>query len=114
MRVIGWFIFFVLLGFGAGLAFTSTAGAQGSGSDPGGGSSAGLARILEDGDAQPRRIVRSNFQDLALGLTFAFDRHRFLGWASSRALGDVGAGSLPPGRASVSGAIGRRFGITSR
>ena len=95
MRVIKWFGLFTLLGFAAGLTAADPAGAQGSGTDVGGGSGAALSRT-EGTIAPPRPLVPMSLDPFWMGVQTVFGRYRFPSWARARELSRGDAAYLPP------------------
>ena len=95
MRVITWFGLFMLFGFAAGLSAAAPAGAQGSGSDVGGGSGASLSRT--EGMIAPSGLLSpATLESFWMSAQVVFARHRFPVWTRAQELGTGSAAYLPP------------------
>ena len=94
MRVITCFGLF-LFGFAAGLIAVAPAGAQGSGSDVGGGSGAILSRT--EGTVAPARpLAPASLEPFWMTVQTVFGRYRFPTWARARELSGGNPAYLPP------------------
>ncbi len=93
MRVVRWFGLFTLFGFAAGLLAAAPAGAQGSGSDVGGGHGAILSRtegmIAPSGPVSP-----SSLESFWTSVQVVFGRHRLPIWTRARELGGANPACL--------------------
>ena len=97
MRVLKWFSLFTLLGFAAGLAAAAPAGAQGSGSDVGGGSGATLTRT-EGAIAPARPLAPGSLEPFWMSVQTVFSRYSFPIWTRARELSGRNLACLLPRR----------------